>query len=51
MVGLRQSLEGLRGKDMERVLWALHGKVFSNVYSTCKGAGVPRVEIGDDDST
>ena len=36
---------------MGRVLWALHGKVFSDVCLTCKGAGVPRVETGDDHST
>ena len=28
MVGLDQSLKGLGGDDMGRVLWALHGKYF-----------------------
>ena len=51
MAGLGQSLEGLRGDDMRRVPWALHGKVFFGVCSTCKGAGVLEVEIGDNDST
>ena len=32
MVGLDQSLEGLGGDGMGRVLWDLHGKVFSSVY-------------------
>ena len=36
---------------MGRVLWAVNGKLFSDVCSTCKGAGVLRVEIGDDDGT
>ena len=51
MVGLGQRLEGLRGNDMGRISWALHGKVFSGVFLTCKGSGVPRVETRDDDGT
>ena len=50
MVELGQSLEGLGGDDIGRVPWALHGKVFSDVCLTCKGARVLRVETGDDDN-
>ena len=51
MVGLSQSLKELGGNDIGRFPWALHGKVFFGVCSTCKGVRVPRVKTGDDDST
>ena len=50
MVGLDQSLERLRGHDIGRVLWALHGKVFPDICSTCKSLGVPGIETRNNDS-
>ena len=50
MVGLDQSLKRVRGNDMRRVMWALHGKVFHGICSTCKSLGVPRIEIRNNDS-
>ena len=35
---------------MGRVLGAVHGQVFSRDYETCQSSGVPRVEVGSDDS-
>ena len=50
MVGLGQSLEELGGDGMGRVSWALHGKVFSGVCSTCKSLGVLGIKIRNYDS-
>ena len=50
MVEMGEGLQRLRGYDMGRVSGAVHGQILSRDCEACQGSGVPRAEVGSDDS-